>query len=85
MASPSRTREILENQLQKLGRKYEVIMELDSLDMIKKYVALGMGISVGPKLAIEKSDLTDLRASRVLCLWVWLGCGAYSIHSKRMP
>ena len=60
MASPSRTREILENQLQKLGRKYEVIMELDSLDMIKKYVALGMGISVGPKLAIEKSDLTDL-------------------------
>ena len=60
MASPSHTREILETQLQKLGRKYEVIMELDSLDMIKKYVALGMGISVGPKLAIEPSDLNDL-------------------------
>jgi len=60
MAFPSHTREILEAQLQKLGRKYEVIMELDSLDMIKKYVALGMGISVGPKLAIEQSDLSDL-------------------------
>jgi DNA-binding transcriptional LysR family regulator len=35
-------------------------MELDSLDMIKKYVALGMGISVGPKLAIEESDLSTL-------------------------
>ena len=60
MASPSHTREVLESQLQKSGRKYEVIMELDSLDMIKKYVALGMGISVGPKLAIEESDLDKL-------------------------
>ena len=26
------------------------------MDMIKRYVALGMGISVGPRLAIEPED-----------------------------
>ena len=39
---------------------YEVVVELDSMDMVKRYVALGMGISVGPRLAIEPEDLDEL-------------------------
>ena len=35
-------------------------MELESMDMIKKYVSLGMGVSVGPKLAIDEDDLDQL-------------------------
>ena len=60
MARGTYTREILEEQLQKKGLNYEVIMELESMDMIKRFVALGMGVSVGPKLAIEEDDLNEL-------------------------
>ena len=60
MARGTYTRHILEEQLQKRGLHYEVIMELDSMDMIKKFVTIGMGVSVGPRLAIEEEDLDDL-------------------------
>ena len=60
MAKGTYTRTILEEQLQKDALKYEVIMELESMDMIKKYVALGMGVSIGPRLAIEDDDLSKL-------------------------
>ena len=35
-------------------------MELESMDMIKKFVSLGMGVSIGPRLAIEEEDLNEL-------------------------
>ena len=60
MARGTYTRNILEEQLQKDSLKYEVIMELESMDMIKKYVALGMGVSIGPRLAIDEDDLSKL-------------------------
>jgi len=60
MARGTYTRHILEQQLQKRGLHYEVIMELDSMDMIKKFVTIGMGVSVGPRLAIEEEDLDHL-------------------------
>ena len=60
MARGTYTRHILEEQLQKKGLYYEVIMELDSMDMIKKFVTIGMGVSLGPRLAIEEEDLDHL-------------------------
>ena len=60
MARGTYTRHILEQQLQKRGLHYEVIMELDSMDMIKKFVTIGIGVSVGPRLAIEEEDLDHL-------------------------
>ena len=60
MARGTYTRHILEQQLQKRGLQYEIIMELDSMDMIKKFVTIGMGVSVGPRLAIEEEDLDHL-------------------------
>ena len=45
------TRVMLETEFQRRDLAYEVVMELDSMDIIKRYVALGMGISVGPRLA----------------------------------
>ena len=56
MGVGTHTRDILERELDRRGVDYEVIVELDSLDMIKRYVALGMGVSVGPRLAIEPED-----------------------------
>jgi len=60
MASGSYTREILENQFRKLDVRYNIIMELESMDMIKRFVSQGMGVSVGPRLAIEDLDLDRL-------------------------
>ena len=60
MASGSYTREILETQFRKLDVRYNIIMELESMDMIKRFVSQGMGVSVGPRLAIEELDLDKL-------------------------
>jgi DNA-binding transcriptional LysR family regulator len=54
------TRALLDGEFKKRGLDYEVRVELDSMDMIKRYVALGMGVSVGPMLAIEPADREEL-------------------------
>lgn len=54
------TRALLEVEFAKRRLDYEVRVELDSMDMIKRYVALGMGVSVGPMIAIEPADREEL-------------------------
>ena len=54
------TSRVLEDEFRRKGLGYEVRVELDSIEMVKKYVALGMGISVGPRLAIEPEDEAEL-------------------------
>ena len=60
MSAGTHTRDMLERELNRRGVDYEIIVELDSLDMIKRYVALGMGVSVGPRMAIEPEDSESL-------------------------
>ncbi len=50
------TRSILEAEFRRKGLPFEVVVELDSIDMIKAYVGSGLGISVGPKVAMEPED-----------------------------
>ena len=50
------TRRMLEAEFQRKGLTYDVVVELDSMDMIKEYVAVGMGVSVGPLMAINPQD-----------------------------
>ncbi len=54
------TRAMLEGQFRRKGLRYEILVELDSMDMIKRYVALGMGVSVGGRLAMEPEDQNTL-------------------------
>ena len=54
------TRGIVEEEFRRNGLSYEIVIELDSMDMIKRYVALGLGVSIGPRLAIEPEDLHEL-------------------------
>ena len=56
MSEGTHTRDLLESELKRRGVNYEIVVDLDSMDMIKRYVALGMGVSVGPRLAIEPED-----------------------------
>ena len=54
------TRTMLEQEFRRRGARYEVVMELDSMEIIKHYVALGMGVSVGPRLAMDPEDYEEL-------------------------
>ncbi len=54
------TRIMLEAEFRRRGLSYEVVVELDSLDVAKRYVALGLGVSVGPRLAIDPGDEKEL-------------------------
>ncbi len=56
MNEGTHTRDLLESELRRRGVNYEIVVDLDSMDMIKRYVALGMGVSVGPRLAIDPED-----------------------------
>ena len=60
MGRGTHTRTILEEEFRRMGLNYEIVMELDSMDMIKRYVGLGIGVSVGPRLAIEPQDQHEL-------------------------
>ncbi len=60
MGKRTHTRAILEGEFRRKGLPYEIVVELDSFDVIKRYVALGMGISAGPRLAIEPEDQREL-------------------------
>lgn len=56
MGRGTHTRAMLEAEFQRRGVPYDIVMELDSMDMIKRYVSLEMGVSVGPRLAIDIED-----------------------------
>jgi DNA-binding transcriptional LysR family regulator len=61
LTQPGRfTRELLETEFRRLGHDYDVVMALPDMDMIKPYVAMGLGVSVGDSLAIEPEDEREL-------------------------
>ena len=60
MEPRTNTRSSLEAALQRKGLRFEVSVELDSMDMIKRYVELGYGISVVPRIVIEPEDENNL-------------------------
>ena len=60
MGPRTSTRTMLEQEFRRRSTPYEIVMELDSMEIIKHYVALGMGVSVGPRLAMEPEDYDGL-------------------------
>ena len=60
MGQGTSTRTMLEEEFRRRGLSYEIVVEMDSLDNIKEYVALGMGISVGPRFAVDTKDRNRL-------------------------
>lgn len=60
MGPHTSTRTMLDGEFQRKGLSYDVIMELDSMDIIKRYVSMGAGVSIGPRLAIEPDDYDEL-------------------------
>ncbi len=85
MRQGSYTRTILEEEFQRRGLSYEIVVELDSMDMIKRYVALGMGISVGPGLAIDPEDTDKLGIISMAALLPVDKAGVVTLRRKTLP
>ncbi|GEM_PF-395242 len=56
----SSTRAMLEDSFHRRGVPYEIVVEVDSLETSKRCVALGLGISAGPRLGMEPDDYREL-------------------------
>lgn len=78
------TRQWLENEFKRKGLHYDVVMELSSMDVIKRYVALGMGISVGPKLAIDPVDVANLGMVSLASLMPVEQAGIVTLRGKAL-
>ncbi|MFQ5875559.1 MAG: LysR family transcriptional regulator [Dehalococcoidia bacterium] len=60
MSPGTYVRTTLEEEFRRRGLSYEIVVELDSMDMIKGYVALGLGVAIGPRLALDPQDSDEL-------------------------
>ena len=83
-AQGTSTRAILEDEFRRKGLRYEVVIELDSIDMIKAYVSLGLGISVGPRLAMEPEDEAHLGIADLTTLLPMEHAGVVTLRGKSL-
>lgn len=79
------TRSVLENEFRRRGISYEVVIELDGMEMIKRYVAGGMGISVGSLLALDQEDLEKLGVVNLGALLPVEQVCAVTLRGKPLP
>ena len=56
----SRSRRVLEEALRREGLQPSITLEMDIMEMAKRYVEIGMGISVAHDFAIQPDDLDTL-------------------------
>lgn len=54
------TRSLLEEAFKEHGVDYEVAVEVDSMQMVKRYVELDLGIAIGHKAALDREDAERL-------------------------
>ena len=84
MGPRTHTRTVLEEEFRRKGLSWEVVVELDSMDVIKKYVAEGMGISVGPRLSLEPGDEDHLEVLSLAALMPMEQAGIVTLQGKSM-
>jgi LysR family cys regulon transcriptional activator len=52
----TQTRVLLEEAFEREGAAYDVAVELDSMEMVKRYIELGMGVGVAYSIALDRGD-----------------------------
>lgn len=60
LAKPAETRAIIDRGLRQIGVRPTVVMESGNLEVVKSYVADGMGLSILPEMAITDADRTRM-------------------------
>ncbi len=85
MEQQTLTRSLLESEFQSAALDYEIVMELGNMNYIKRYVASGLGISVGPRLAIEPEDRNDLGVIGLSHLFPEAEAGYATLARRMLP
>ena len=67
----SRTRSLIDSQWAAAGGEPRIAMELASVEVVKRLVALGFGVSVVPRMACE----AELEAGSLACARIWGASG----------
>lgn len=81
----SSSRAMLEEEFRRRGLTYELVVELDSTDTVKRCVALGLGISVVPRLALDPEDVGELGITSLATLLPVEQAGLVTLKGKAMP
>jgi molybdate transport repressor ModE-like protein len=76
----STTRRLVERALEAAGLHARVALEAGGWEVVKRYVALGLGIAVVPAYCVERADRSRLGARPVTHLF---GPDAYGILTRR--
>ena len=84
MGPQTLTRTVLEEELRRKGLNYDLALELDDLDMIKRYVATGIGVSIGPRFAIDPDDHKRLGVYSLMNLLPVEQAGILTLRGKSL-
>ena len=84
MGPQTLTRTVLEEELRRKGLNYDLALELDDLDMIKRYVATGIGVSIGPRFAIDADDHKRLGVYSLMNLLPVEQAGILTLRGKSL-
>jgi LysR family cys regulon transcriptional activator len=76
------TRTMLEAEMKRQEIPYEVGIELDHIEAVKRYVSLGLGISVVPEFIVEPKDREYLAVVRVQGSYATEIIGAATLREK---
>ena len=76
------TRTMLEAEMKRQEIPYEVGIELDHIEAVKRYVSLGLGVSVVPEFIVEPRDRESLAIIRVQGSYATEQIGAATLREK---
>ncbi len=79
------SRRLVDEELRRRGLSYRVVVELDSMDMRKRYVSLGMGIAVGASHAIDPADEEEVGIISLATLFPVEQIGIVTLRGKLLP
>ena len=82
LSTGSRTRLLLDEAFEKRGVSYDLVVETDSVEAVKQYVAGGTGISVLPDIAISAGDANELNIYSLNNLLIPEQVGVVTLRGK---
>jgi len=82
---PSPTIEAILSGVKAEGLECQIAFEVDSIDSMKRFVAMGLGISAAPAFAIGPEDSTRLAVSPAPVLAPFLEVGVITLPGITLP
>ena len=83
LAGPeSLTRRTVEQALKEQGVHYDIVLEMDNTELIKRYVEIGLGIAIGSDFTLHQEDHNRLGVARLDHLFPSFQIGMCTLKGK---